>query len=861
MDSQNQPIEKDNDVFQLINKGYRGVEMDATFRLTLLAKTRRVVAAAAGGNPGGIRSRRWAFGLATGAELVLAGLALWYFALAPKIQVAPSGAVANRATISSAAPVAGTPTAPINKTAPAVAIGEKQNPVGQSATLTAPAINNRMLVAIIAAGPPVRDGKGRALKVGDRLPAGAVITTGKNGRATMITRQGSEFTVDAGTTLAFSPSGQSAELQKGRLYFHNRQREFIALNTAAGKIELLGTIVDAAVKDENTVAVTVVEGKVRLANSRGAALVESGNKSLLIAQLPPTAGAPVNTTAETAWYDRRNNVISDFGDIAYTVPRKDFLATEVWEMKADGSNKHRIKSYLGYSTGPSFWLPGGSDLLVKIGSVIWSTPDFKKRIADGRAGHPIVKDRDWVLNSVSGQDRWFQLPKGYDPIYTILSPDGRQLAFCGYYQPDPDNDNNVEGGVWVFDLGSGKIKKLLEGWIKNAPTWDPDSRQLAVSTGEDYTAEHHLVIVDSVSGAVTNLKIPGAGASFSPDGSSIAYCGDFQKSGGWYDGIPTSGSIFVLDLRAKDREPRRISPVGEGDLLPSWSPDGGRLVYFSYQSKWKKERNYPGYTIFVAAADGSSIKKIYAKKPDRETGNLKMVGWAPDGKNIYAITAEGILLLDAGGGGLIANLGGTAKDSILPPAEKAQTEGALSALREAVFQYATGKVRAYEGKPAESQAAFKVAAGIFSGLLMRFPLSGFSSGNLLDYADEANKSANLPASTILRESCKERMLYLGSLFAQYVGTKDGCPADLKTLEAWGGTNWISGHDTALVKMLFRCPKGDSFQYKAPPAGTLPHIGDMLVTCPNHPESRMVWDKMMIQKAQWQKEIAAKKQKS
>jgi hypothetical protein len=41
-------------------------------------------------------------------------------------------------------------------------------------------------------------------------------------------------------------------------------------------------------------------------------------------------------------------------------------------------------------------------------------------------------------------------------------------------------------------------------------------------------------------------------------------------------------------------------------------------------------------------------------------------------------------------------------------------------------------------------------------------------------------------------------------------------------------------------MISRCPEGDSFVYHPPAAGADPRVGDVIATCPNHPESRLVW---------------------
>lgn len=49
-----------------------------------------------------------------------------------------------------------------------------------------------------------------------------------------------------------------------------------------------------------------------------------------------------------------------------------------------------------------------------------------------------------------------------------------------------------------------------------------------------------------------------AEAASSTDGAELAYCGEFQRAGDWYAGVPASGSIFVLDLADPKAKPRGL---------------------------------------------------------------------------------------------------------------------------------------------------------------------------------------------------------------------------------------------------------------------------------------------------------------
>jgi len=788
-------IPSEADIARLLAGYYQEVAMEAAFRSRLLADTSRVVSARLGR-----RAKRLVFGLAAAAAAAVVCFLVWHMSRSSPIVTPP------RAVVSSA-PHRGVARSPKPEELTPRVSGRPESSRQELAIARAGAAE-RIFLTVVVARQPATTEKGAVLTVGQRLAVGAAVRTGPGGRVTLVTKQGSEFTLNEKSELAIT-SQRAGRLVSGEVYCRSRAGEIEQIATAAGRIEFLGTALDAAMRDQHTVAVTVLKGRVQLVNPHGQVTVDAGRQALLVASRQPEAGMPADTFAATAWYDGRGAILSDFGDISYTVRRGDIF-TEIWAMKADGSEKRHIKSFVGYGMAPGSWLPGEQRLMFNTHSLLWTTPDFEARRADAGAGHPIVEGRGWLINAATGEDMPFALPAGYDPLYMSFSPSGERLAFSGRYQPDPKSREGMEGGVFVYDLPTGRVKKVLNGWIKTPVAWGPDSRRLVASTGEGYGSNYPLVVVDVDSGAVTDLKVQGAGASFSPDGTMVAYCGDFKKSGSWFMGVPTSGSVWVLSLKPGSK-PIRISPEGEGALQPHWSPDGSRVAYRTNnypERKQGEERAYPGYAIYVAQADGSGTREVYRKDPGQEKGFLQAASWAPTGDAIYLSTDQGVLRVEADGSGQVQNLGGNESDSALTREQQAQTEAAVSAIREGIFQYAVGQVRAYEGKARESQAAFAAAADIFAALPYNYPLVGFSLNDVLGYVDKATELGSRLAAEILDKSCQERQsYYLSTLLMQYVAAKDKFPPDLAALQehslasGWG-INWISNRDTEWVKMMF-----------------------------------------------------------
>ncbi|MDO8684501.1 MAG: FecR domain-containing protein [Armatimonadota bacterium] len=847
------------DVARLLPEYYGEVNMEATYRLAVLNQTRKIIAARARNKE---RSGLFVYIAAGLTVIVAAAFLLW-----PHLSsIRNDQKIAN--TIPGAArenkPVAGVNrTAAPNQTASAATAN---NAPGKNDTtknnLPAPLVEHKKdklispILAVIQVTQPVKDASGRQIKAGDRIANNAVIKTGDGGRVVMVTRRGAEVALDSKSALSMGLNGV-ARLRSGRLYCANRQGEIKRINTSAGRIQLLGTTLSAAILNKNTVAVTVVEGKVELANSKGKAVVDAGSKALMMVYQAPEHGKQINTLVDTAWYDGRGDIQSNFGDIAYTVSI-DNLVTEIWTMKADGSGRRRLKSYLGYTYSMGSWLteeqwrhaqPGEQWRIIQIGSALWTTPDYKTRRADTNAGHPIISDSMWLLNADTGQESLFQLPLGYDPLYTTISPDCKRVAFNGRYQPDPKNRDSMEGGVWVYDIESGQIKKALDGWIKTAVAWSPDNRFIAGSIGEGYGNVYPLVIADTKTEKITDLGIQGAGASFSPDGMKLAYCGDFREFGSWHHGVPTSGSIFIKDL-ANYTEPIRISPQGEGALDPRWSPDGKCIAYVTRKTDWLDDGNTHTFSkIFVAQADGSGVTKIY----DAAT-RLEAMEWARDNNAVYAITNDEALLLAADGSGIMTRIPTDEKSSVLTPEEKVQTEAAIADLREAIFLFALGNVKEFEGRPVDVRKCFNTAADLFSGLLWKYPLSGFSSDHLMDYADKSLQLAQRDDQTVFSESCKKRMNYIGTILGHYLNKHKRFPSDVNVIidfalnNGWG-IDWLCFCDKEHVKMLPACPgttraRPAGYVYHTPRQGEKPNIGDVLFTCPNHPRNRVEWDEDM-----------------
>jgi hypothetical protein len=145
-----------------------------------------------------------------------------------------------------------------------------------------------------------------------------------------------------------------------------------------------------------------------------------------------------------------------------------------------------------------------------------------------------------------------------------------------------------------------------------------------------FTSEGQLVAVDPVSGVESELG-PGSAASWSPDGTRIAF-------------LAGGAGVFVMNA---DGGARRLLHAGD-DRPPIWSPDGSRLAFVHAQQNG-------GSLVVVEVASGDA--KVVASPSVRGTWPPS---WSPDGTRIaYTEGPWDLAVVGADGSGRRVLVGGT----------------------------------------------------------------------------------------------------------------------------------------------------------------------------------------------------------
>lgn len=235
------------------------------------------------------------------------------------------------------------------------------------------------------------------------------------------------------------------------------------------------------------------------------------------------------------------------------------------------------------------------------------------------------------------------------------SPDGKKIVF------DSDRDGDRE--IYVMNPDGSNVVKLTDNSIVDlGPSWSPDSKQIAFRAGESISATG-IYVMNADGSNRTHLANPNAYLSnqaWSPDGSKIVFSLEVEE---WDE-------IYMMNSDGSNKR-RLIEPVWSRDKkmldgCPAWSPTGDKMAFYSFRHGLSEES--PGsYSvtgeIFVMQADGSNVVRL-----THDPRTLDFVpSWSPDGKRIvFASKRDGdleIYVMNSDGSNVVRLTDNTAEDN------------------------------------------------------------------------------------------------------------------------------------------------------------------------------------------------------
>ena len=262
----------------------------------------------------------------------------------------------------------------------------------------------------------------------------------------------------------------------------------------------------------------------------------------------------------------------------------------------------------------------------------------------------------WVVDTTGGAPRRFTAGPRRD-IEPRWSPDGARLAFLSERAPKDKLQ------LYVMPADGGEPTKLtaLENGVSSA-AWSPEGTRLAFVSGvggqrepdseEEKRKSRPARVITSV-----KYRFNGEGFTYdrrphvfvvSTDGSAPVQISD----GDFIDADPTwspdGGSIVFTSARHTERDdddasdlwrvdakggiPQRLTATTGPVLLPAFSPDGRSIAYLARPAKNAYGRNV---RLYVVPSDGAASATCLTSALDRSCGALHVRPlWSPDGRSI-----------------------------------------------------------------------------------------------------------------------------------------------------------------------------------------------------------------------------------
>jgi TolB protein len=207
-------------------------------------------------------------------------------------------------------------------------------------------------------------------------------------------------------------------------------------------------------------------------------------------------------------------------------------------------------------------------------------------------------------------------------IFARWSPNGSKVAYLSDERGGPPFNDAIE--ILVADAdGTDAVSLLGPGRFLDDPgpidlSWSPDGSRIAFA-GRELGTDRSGVSIVNADGTGYRRMLGGywEAISWSPDGRRLALTGDPDTEDG-------SGQIDLYTVRLDGTGLVRLTDDGSTERLPSWSPDGTRIVFADVRVPFKNP-DY-GQDVYVIDADGSDLRRL----SDWE-GLDSFAVWSPDG--------------------------------------------------------------------------------------------------------------------------------------------------------------------------------------------------------------------------------------
>lgn len=200
----------------------------------------------------------------------------------------------------------------------------------------------------------------------------------------------------------------------------------------------------------------------------------------------------------------------------------------------------------------------------------------------------IYGDDVWIASKNGGTAHRLSSPDGSE-TYPRFSPDGTMIAYTANYHGNSD--------VYVISANGGVPKRLTyHGMPDRVLGWTADGKSVLFASSRESGRQRYnqFYTISITGGSSVKLPVPyGEFASFSPDGSKIAYTDRSRVNRNWkrYRG-GTAPDITIFDLDSFASE--NITTNSANDELPMWH---GNTIYYMSDNGPEKRNNLWKYEL------------------------------------------------------------------------------------------------------------------------------------------------------------------------------------------------------------------------------------------------------------------------
>jgi TolB protein len=250
----------------------------------------------------------------------------------------------------------------------------------------------------------------------------------------------------------------------------------------------------------------------------------------------------------------------------------------------------------------------------------------------------------------------------FNPVW---SADGSKIAFSSARALDGTDADNTNGtrNVWVIN-SDGTGPTHLTGLTANGtsvdfPLWSPDGSKIIFQSarnldGSDSLSSNFItniwVVNSDGSGsatALTKTTVTGTGidsAVWSPDGSKIAFSSARALDGS--DAVNTNGTknIWLVKTDGSGVTPlTKLTAVGADSDVPSWTPDGSKVVFESGRALDGSDavNTFGTANAWLINADGSGATAVTKLSGSAQEG-VATPKLSPDGSKIVFVSARAL---------------------------------------------------------------------------------------------------------------------------------------------------------------------------------------------------------------------------